>query len=235
MKTNQLLHKTIFTALFAVALTFGSSAVFAQVKIGTNPTVIGASNNLEVEASTAGRKTSVDKVTGQVTIADGTQGANKLLTSDANGGASWQPVGSQDSPVLFNVTNISNQVIASATTAYVDFDLEGYDKGSNFDLTTNALTIPATGTGLYQFNCIFGTLNQAIVQGVYVQIEINGSNVYPLGIGNCASGAGIGGAGATVVALNAGDVVKVKLIPSLQPSQSITFFHFNFSGSMVSR
>lgn len=76
--------------MFAAAMAFGSTSVFAQVKIGTNPTIIGGTNNLEVEASTAGRKTSVDKVTGQVTIADGTQGIGRLLTSDANGGASWQ-------------------------------------------------------------------------------------------------------------------------------------------------
>jgi len=232
--TRALTAKAFVGAIFAASLLF-SSAAFAQVKIGTNPTTINTANNLEVEASTAGRKTSIDKTTGQVTIKDGTEGAGKLLTSDANGGASWQPVGAQDSPVLFNVTNTANQVIAASTIAYVDFNLKGYDKGSNFDLTTNTLTIPASGTGVYQFNCIFSTLNQAIVQGVYVQLEINGTAVNSFGIGNCAPGSGIGGSGATIVALNAGDVVKVKLIPSLQPSQSITFFHFNFSGSMVSR
>jgi hypothetical protein len=86
MRTKQLL----LTAFIAAATALGTSSAFAQVKIGTNPTTIGANNNLEVEASTAGRKTSVDKTTGQVTIADGTQGLNKVLTSDANGGASWR-------------------------------------------------------------------------------------------------------------------------------------------------
>ena len=90
MKTNQLLSRTLCTALFAAAITFGSSDAFAQVKIGTNPTTIDAANNLEVEASTAGRKTSIDKTTGQVTIADGTQGNLKIFMSDAAGGASWK-------------------------------------------------------------------------------------------------------------------------------------------------
>lgn len=88
MKTNQLVSKSLFTALFAGSL-FLSSSVFAQVKVGTNPTTINAANNLEVEAS-GGSKVSVDKTTGKVTIADGSQGAAKILTSDANGVATWQ-------------------------------------------------------------------------------------------------------------------------------------------------
>ncbi|PQA56094.1 hypothetical protein [Siphonobacter curvatus] len=87
MKAKQLLG----TACFVAAL-FTSSSLFAQVKVGTNPTTIESTSNLEVEASTSGRKVKVDKTTGQMTIADGTQGAGKLLTSDANGGASWKSI-----------------------------------------------------------------------------------------------------------------------------------------------
>ncbi|PQA56092.1 hypothetical protein [Siphonobacter curvatus] len=77
------------TACLVVAL-LTSSSLMAQVKVGTNPTTIETNSNLEVEASTSGRKVKVDKTTGQMTIADGTQGAGKVLGSDANGGASWQ-------------------------------------------------------------------------------------------------------------------------------------------------
>lgn len=89
MKTKQLFSKTLCTAMFAAAMAFGSSAVFAQVKIGTNPTTINAANNLEVEAS-GGSKVSVDKTTGKVTIADGSQGDLRILTSDATGVATWR-------------------------------------------------------------------------------------------------------------------------------------------------
>src|SRR3989337_1301960 len=95
MKANRLILKF----LFAILVLF-STAASAQVKIGTNPTTIDPNNNLEVEASTPGRKTSVNKTTGQVTIKDGTEGAGKILTSDAAGGASWQPA--QDIPVAFS-------------------------------------------------------------------------------------------------------------------------------------
>lgn len=90
MKANWLIKRIIFTLMVALTVFLDSSSLWAQVKIGANPTVINAANNLEVEASTTGRKTSVDKVTGQVTIKDGTEGMGKVLTSDASGGASWQ-------------------------------------------------------------------------------------------------------------------------------------------------
>src|SRR5688572_9697630 len=93
MKTQILLSKNawkkVSLSLFAAAL-LSSASAFAQVKIGTNPTTIEPNYNLEVEASTPGRKTKIDKTTGQVTITDGTEGAGKVLTSDAAGGASWQ-------------------------------------------------------------------------------------------------------------------------------------------------
>ncbi len=103
MKTKQLFSKTLCTALFAGALFLGSSAVFAQVKIGTNPTVIGTNSNLEVESSN-GTKVVVDKTSGFVGagVTDPTQSIDgagtgrlrnipistnnkEILTVDANG------------------------------------------------------------------------------------------------------------------------------------------------------
>ncbi|MBE9461420.1 hypothetical protein ACFP1I_01470 [Dyadobacter subterraneus] len=50
MKTKQLLSKTLLIA----AMLFGSSAVFAQVKIGDNPTTINAGSALEIESANKG-------------------------------------------------------------------------------------------------------------------------------------------------------------------------------------
>lgn len=76
--------------LLVSALMLSATLSFGQVKIGTNPTTIEPASNLEVEAATAGRKVKVDKTTGQLTIKDGTEGTDKILTSDAVGGASWK-------------------------------------------------------------------------------------------------------------------------------------------------
>jgi hypothetical protein len=91
MKRKQFLFKKIFFSILSAGMFFSSSVVFAQVKIGSNPTVINPNNNLEVESATAGNKVSIDKTTGKVTIADGSQGDEKILTSDANGQATWKP------------------------------------------------------------------------------------------------------------------------------------------------
>ena len=94
---------------------FGVSDLFAQVKIDTNPTQIESTSNLEVEASSTGREWKLDKITGKMTYADGTQGAGKVLTSDANGTATWAGTFIQDTPVLSqaNRKNGGNQVLAA--------------------------------------------------------------------------------------------------------------------------
>lgn len=74
---------------FATALFLAANFANAQVKIGTNPTSIGTNSNLEVEAAN-GSKVKVSSDTGKVTIADGTQGTGKVLTSDENGVGTWK-------------------------------------------------------------------------------------------------------------------------------------------------
>ncbi|ACT93557.1 hypothetical protein [Dyadobacter fermentans] len=85
MKTIRLIPTLTIGLMLAAA-----TAVSAQVKIGSNPTTIDPSNNLEVESTDPAKKVSINKNTGKVTIADGSQGAGKVLTSDAAGGATWQ-------------------------------------------------------------------------------------------------------------------------------------------------
>lgn len=115
--------KRAISGVALAILLMSSSAVFAQVKIGTNPTSIDPANNLEVEASTTGRKTSIDKTTGQVTVKDGTEGLGKIFTSDAGGGASWQPA--PGSTVIIGNTTTPTVIFVTppATEAIVDFPI----------------------------------------------------------------------------------------------------------------
>ena len=120
------------------AMLFASSPAFAQVKIGTNPTTIDAANNLEVEASTAGRKTSINKTTGQVTIADGTQKAGRVFTSDENGGGSWQ------AGTVFAGYAASQSVGQDNAGTTINIVSE-FDPESAWDNTTKEYTIPVAG------------------------------------------------------------------------------------------
>lgn len=161
MKTQILLSKIWGTqmpsALFAAALLFGSSAAFAQVKIGTNPATIEPNSNLEVEASTPGRKTAIDKTTGQVTITDGTQGAGKVFTSDANGAGSWQTSGagcaSFDARGDNTTTPVSNTGVFTPTTL-ISNNIT-YSPSGAYNSTTGEYTIPENG--FYLFHGSAGT------------------------------------------------------------------------------
>ncbi|RYY67089.1 MAG: hypothetical protein EOO13_14995, partial [Chitinophagaceae bacterium] len=91
-------------------------------------------------------------VQGTVKISNGTQGAGKVLTSDASGNASWQ------APAALNTgfkafmlgTNIganSNLNIPFSTASPLDGK---FDDGNNYNNTTKAYVAPADG--LYTFN-----------------------------------------------------------------------------------
>ncbi|WP_254411168.1 hypothetical protein [Dyadobacter diqingensis] len=178
--TNQLTSKTLFPALFAAVMLFNSSSLFAQVKIGTNPTTINAASNLEVEASTTGRKTSIDKTTGQVTIKDGTEGNKKILTSDANGASSWQyrkitsssifsqgtgvgiflPVsttGYCNSINCATALNLTGSFVITETTNDIVMEVSGnYSVSNNTQPITWAYWVSVTGPG--GFNQVSGPL-----------------------------------------------------------------------------
>jgi hypothetical protein len=142
---TQLLSKALCAALFAASMLFGSS-VFAQVKIGTNPTTIDPANNLEVEASTAGRKVTIDKNTGKVMIKDGTEGNARVLTSDANGVASWQSsaVAGLSQLVFAGYRAAEQSVPQDNVDAVIQITAE-YDPNGAWNAAGNEFTIAEAG------------------------------------------------------------------------------------------
>ena len=86
MTTKQLLSKALGSSMFVATLLFGSSAVFAQVKIGTNPTNIGSTSSLEVEAAN-NSKVWVQKNSGtlQVENKPSALSSDSIVTRAANG------------------------------------------------------------------------------------------------------------------------------------------------------
>ena len=166
MKTKQLLSRTLCTAMFAGALLFGSSSVFAQVKIGTNPTTIGSNSNLEVEASNS-KKVIVNKTSGTVVIENTPMGAltDSIVTVDASGNikaytkqmlkkklgmsgsGSMASGGSQPLPV--GVSTVPNFVTTLLDEeAQIDLTNDLFDvkvPGIYTISSTVAVTIPGTG------------------------------------------------------------------------------------------
>ena len=157
MKTNTLFSTLVLTLGFAA-----SSVSIAQVKIGSNPTTIDPNNNLEVEASTPGRKTAINKTTGQVTITDGTQAAGKVFTSDANGGGSWQTSGVGCASFDAKGDNTTTPVVNTGVYTPVALIANNivYSPSGAYNNTTGEYTIPAEG--FYIFHVSVGTYNVAV-------------------------------------------------------------------------
>jgi hypothetical protein len=120
------------------------------------------------------------EINGNLKITDGTQGAGKVLTSDASGTATWTaPVNRTN----FRAISSGSQSVASNNTSYLltglldDYDVDNSFFGGTF-------TAPATGA--YHFDAKAElTINNANIPNysrVYIQLYKNGSlvseNVY---------------------------------------------------------
>ncbi len=148
--TSDAVIKPIVIALFVVILLCTSSALFAQVKVGSNPTVIDPANNLEVESTDPAKKISINKTTGKLTIADGSQGAAKILTSDGNGVATWQTQSSLAIPVtVFNGAITSSAIVPTFTThdeINQRLPLAPIIGASGWNATTKRFSVPENGS-----------------------------------------------------------------------------------------
>jgi len=201
--------KSIFkNAIIAAALVFGAASISnAQVKVGNNPATIGANSNLEVEA-TNGNKTIVNKATGQITIQDGTQGAAKVLTSDANGASSWQTAVAQPSPEVLLSVRLTTPVLTGGGT--IIYGAKNFDKGNNFTLPS---TFTAPSDGYYQLMMSVGTLNQVSPNGRGFRFTVAGSQNYwhQLSDEGVSAGNSHATSASTIIFLKAGDTVTTQV------------------------
>ncbi|GLU56948.1 hypothetical protein [Dyadobacter frigoris] len=206
MNNKQFLKKAYAAAMVAV-MVCSSSALFAQVKIGTNPTLINAANNLEVEASTAGRKTSVDKTTGQVTIKDGTEGTGKVLTSDVAGGASWQPFGT---PTLAVQAKVKLQDYSYYPTASrMNFGTTVFDNSGS--ILANAFIAPSSGVYMVKAGSFMSPLGSGSTGPFNIHIQLYVNAVFKETIASPVVFAGTNNfvTGVVILRVNAGDELSI--------------------------
>ena len=138
MKTQQL-TRILFSATIAIA-TFAFSAAFAQVKIGTNPTIIGANSNLEVEAAN-NKKVIVHKNDGTMVIENTPPGAitDSMLSVDAAGNVRSISAARITRPPVYSF----EMTIPGGTS-----DASNGPQGSSFPLTfpNNGFITPGSAT-----------------------------------------------------------------------------------------
>lgn len=175
------------------------------------------------------------EVNGNLKITDGTQGAGKVLTSDASGLAAWSPPASGSGAFKALVTTTQN--FSSASITNIIFTTEDYDDATAFFSTQ--YIVPTTG--LYHFDVMVSWnivavgftsiyLMDLVVDGNdthehVLKVPAGGSGSYPQNI-SCD------------MKLNAGQVVSVTLNQNsgiLQPIKGVTGTVRNsyFSGRRV--
>ncbi len=215
--------------LYTLSLALLGTLAHAQVKIGSNPGTIGSSSNLEIEASN-GNKTSINKSTGQVTIADGTQGAGRIFTSDANGNGSWTQTVVTGGTVRCNVPQSFTNAVSTTliTPAPITTSNPGtYSVSLRWWGVTNQV-LTSSGTVAYR-----SSANPIGSTSAYIQLVKNGTVVmdeieyYATGVYPTAGGIyDNAGFSFTVSLLStplvAGDVISIRIAPSLGGGAWIT-------------
>ncbi len=102
-------------------------------------------------------------ITGGIKINDGTQGAGKVLTSDANGKASWQATTNDTLSLIADADgNTIIQVEESPNEDVIHFDVAGNEM---FTMTDTVSTFKGTGRDLLKIK----TVNNAVETGLAFQ------------------------------------------------------------------
>ncbi|WP_415327153.1 beta strand repeat-containing protein [Chryseobacterium sp. MMS23-Vi53] len=103
-------------------------------------------------------------VAGSVKIADGTQGANKVLTSDASGKASWK-----DLPATSNVYNADGIITANRTVTM-------QDRNFTFNSGTGSFSVNGNNDGITRAN--FTNQNTGTSSRSDINVGASNSNIY---------------------------------------------------------
>jgi hypothetical protein len=114
-------------------------------------------------------------VNGSVRIVDGQQGAQKVLTSDASGNASWQTPARQSNYGFYSLCN-ANQ--PGSTFGIVKFPSVFYNDGNPYDAVAGEYTAPEGG--FYHFDAVVNVSpgDMSLNSQIRAELRINGTNVY---------------------------------------------------------
>ena len=170
------------------------------------------------------------EVNGNVKITDGTQAEGKVLTSAADGTASWQYTPHANTAFQVKLST-ANQTIVDATDAVVLFDNLEIDDAFSFNTSNGTYLSPSAG--VYHFDVKIEWALAVSAQALLtVYIDVNGTArekmketfVLPAGTNSKTMSFG------TNLKLNAADVVKVYVRQDSGDTQEIVIQNSSFSG-----
>jgi hypothetical protein len=233
MSTKRLTRALAARALAIMALLFTSSALFAQVKIGDNPTTINAGSALEIESTNKGllmprislTNTTTWGLAGTAAAGMHVYNTNMAITStntiyptlaakigeyywDGTGWVALSPVGSQSSEVQVKTTGGTQGLAGSNANNFITLDATIFDTGNN--KVGNTIVIPSTG--LYELTGATTWQATGATGGYGFRLFINNAFSEQLAgsviVNNIVDSAN----GRTVIRLNAGDVASLVMV-----------------------
>jgi hypothetical protein len=151
------------------------------------------------------------EIAGTIKIADGSEGATKVLTSDAAGLASWSaaPVSDSSKNTGFWGQNLSNQPFTTSFLPVINSEL--FDDGNSF--SGGLYTVPAAG--LYQFNVNTNFIFSNVTSQSTIQIVIENTGFVSYGSQTAIIPAAFSGVSdiqaITIVKLPAGAQIRVNV------------------------
>ncbi|TXB64374.1 hypothetical protein FRY74_11320 [Vicingus serpentipes] len=112
-------------------------------------------------------------VNGTFKLTDGTEGAGKVLTSDAAGNATWKP-----NAVAFEARGASISV--DTNPILCQFDAVNFDEGGNFNASAGQYSFTAPVNGVYTFNAsvLFSDTGGGPDEITVVDLLVNGVTLY---------------------------------------------------------
>jgi len=160
------------------ATAIGANASVSQ----SNSLVLGDNANVGIGTSAPGAKL---EVVGDVKIDDGTQGAGKVLTSDANGLASWQ---SASSVIPTKIADTDNDTKVQVDEAGIDDDIIRFDMAGTEFFRMDSGRIEVLNTGRSVFLGDGAGANDDFSDNSNTAIGYNALNSNTDGYSNTASG-----------------------------------------------
>lgn len=178
------------------------------------------SNNYGVygEAANASGQNYAGWFNGTVKISDGTQGVDKILTSDANGVASWQ---SQKVSIRVNGLSSDISVPANTHTLITQWTaVSSEEGGANYTPGTGSYTITKNGVYNIEAHLFWNTFTSPGTPSVWVWR--NGIQTdFGIAAGVTTAGQFIGTLVNTSMQLNAGDVITIRAFQSSGGTQTV--------------
>ncbi|PSL31536.1 hypothetical protein [Dyadobacter jiangsuensis] len=219
MTTKRTIKGLIGGAVATIFLAAAPDHAFAQVKIGSNPTVIGSNSNLEVEATNA-KKVIVHKSDGTVVIENTPQGAatDKLMSVDAAGNVRALTLDEVNTPVATRpYLRLKGAVITAVTGSNVFVTNLAAELQNNVNYTagTGAITIQEAGVYYYAVTALGP--GQAGAPGTvfdYCHAITANNATLDQTCGRSNRGEGTSSTNTGIYKLNAGDVVRINLTTS---------------------